>query len=311
MTRFVAFRLLQGLGTLVLVAVIVFLMTSVIGDPVLQLLSPEHTQDQYDALRHELGYDRPFIVQFGDFMGHIAIGDFGTSTQYGQPALAVLASRFPVTAFIALLALGLGLMLGLPLGAVAAVQKGRTVDGAAAVVSTFGLAIPPFVIGIVLILVFAVNLRMLPSGGWGSLQQIVLPVVSLAIGVMSMQIRLMRASLIETLRAPYVLLAQGKGLRRPAVVLAHALRPALGPVVTYGGLQLGTLLTGAVITESVFGIPGLGKLLVDAIANRDQGLIRAAVVVGALGFVVVNILVDVVCAAIDPRVRLRAGAGAW
>ncbi len=308
MIRFVVGRALQGAVTLLFVAVLVFLITSAIGDPVLLLLPPEHTQEQYEQLRHELGYDRPLPVQFVDFIAHAVTGDFGTSTQFNRPALSVIGSRFPVTGFIAVLALCLGLVLGLPLGVLAAMRKGSVSDTFAAVVATVGLAIPSFVVGIVLILVFAVNARLLPAGGWGSPPQIVLPVLSLAIGVMSMQIRLMRTSMIDVLRSPYVLLARAKGLDDGWVVLRHALRPSLSPVITYGGLQLGALLTGAVITESVFGIPGLGKLLVDAVAARDQALIRAAVVIGAAGFLVVNVLVDIVCAALDPRVRIDTKA---
>ena len=308
MLRYAVMRVLQGVATLALVATFAFALTQLIGDPVLQLLPLEHTEEQYLELRHSLGYDQAWYVQYTSFIRQSLVGDFGTSVTYNMPAMQVVLSRVPVTASLAAGAMALAILVGIPIGVVAGYRPFTPWDRVSITVATIGQAVPPFVIAILGILVFAVRLHLVPSGGWGTWQSAILPVGGLALGTMSGQIRLARSGIREVMGMPFIVLARAKGLKEAEVLFAHALRPAILPVITYGGLQLGILLTGAIVTETVFAIPGLGLLVVDAVSQRDQSVVRAAVLVGATGFVIMNTLVDLSYGAIDPRVRARRRA---
>jgi peptide/nickel transport system permease protein len=304
MGRYLAQRSLQGLVSLWLVVTFAFLLTRVVGDPVLQLLPLEHTREQYLELRRSLGYDRPWPAQYADFLRGLVRGDLGGSVVYSRPALQVVLDRLPVTAGLAGSALLVAALVGVPLGVLAGYRPYGPIDRVSLVLATIGQAVPAFVVAILLILLFAVKLRWLPSGGFASWSSAVLPVAALAVWTMSGLIRLARSSVREVMVRPFIVLARAKGIRERQVLVSHALRPSLLPVVTFGGLQLGVLLTGAVVIESVFAIPGIGRLVLDSLQARDQNVVQAAILLGAAGFVVTNLLTDLSYSLIDPRVRL-------
>ena len=304
MARYIGRRLLHGVISLWVVVTFAFLLTRVLGDPVRQMLPLEHTREEYQTLRQTLGYDRPWAVQYAAFLRGLVRGDLGTSTAYNRPALEVVLGRLPVTAGLAGAALLVAVLVGVPLGVLAGYRPYGPIDRLSLVVATVGQAVPAFVIAILLILLFAVNLRWLPAGGFGRWDGMVLPVAALALWTMSGLIRLARSGIREVMARPFIVLARAKGLGEREILAFHALRPSLLPVVTFGGLQLGVLLTGAVVIESVFAIPGIGRLVLDALQARDQEVVQAAILIGAVGFVVANLLTDLSYSVIDPRIRL-------
>lgn len=303
--KYILQRMMHGIVTIIMVSFIAFGLTNLLGDPVLQLLPMEHTKEQYMELRHELGYDRPFFVQYFDFVVGLGTGRIGESITFGQPALDVVLERLPVTASLAIGSFLVAIIIGIPLGVAAGYRPRSSIDQIAILIATIGQAIPSFVIAIFLILLFAVNLRVLPSGGWGTLSMSVLPIITLSLWSMSGLIRLARSGTKEVMSAPYILLARAKGLTEFQVLVWHALRPSLLPVVTFGGLQLATLLTGAVVAETIFAIPGIGRLVVNAVQARDQNIILATIMIGALGFVFINLVTDILLSVLDPRIRYR------
>jgi ABC-type dipeptide/oligopeptide/nickel transport system permease component len=308
MAGYLARRLLHGLVSLWLVVTFAFLLTRVLGDPVRQLLPLEHTREQYLELRRTLGYDRPWTAQYTAFMAGLVRGDLGTSTAYNRPALEVILARLPVTAGLAGAALLVAVAVGVPLGVLAGYRPYGPMDRLSLVVATLGQAVPAFVVAILLILLFAVTLRWLPAGGWNRWDATILPVTALALWTISGLIRLARSGIREVMARPFIVLARAKGLGERQVLAYHALRPSLLPVVTFGGLQLGVLLTGAVVIESVFAIPGIGRLVLDALQARDQDVVQAAILIGGAGFVATNLLTDLSYGVIDPRIRLARRA---
>jgi len=231
--------------------------------------------------------------------------NLGTSTIYGAPAVDVVLSRLPTTAGLAGGALAVGILVGIPIGVLAGHRPYGIIDRVGVTVATLGQAIPAFVTAIILILIFAVDLRLLPSGGWGTWQTGILPIATLALVPMSGMIRLARSAVREVMAMPFITLARAKGLTDAQVLITHVVRPSLLPVITFGSLQLGVLLTGAVVTETVFAVPGVGRLVLDAVRMRDHSVVEAAVIVGAIGFIVINFLTDVSYAIVDPRIRSR------
>lgn len=286
------------------VLLLTFLLLHMVpGDPVEVMLGESASAADRAQLRAELGLDRPLPAQFADYVGRLAHGDFGRSIHTHAPIAELLAQRIPATARLALLAFALALVLGLPLGIAAALRHGRWPDRAATGCALVLSAMPHFWLGPLLMLVFALWLPWLPVSGMESGASIVLPALTLACGLAALLTRMTRASLLETLGEDFVRTARAKGLPERVVLLRHALRPALLPVVTLAGLQLGSLLAGAVITETVFGWEGVGRLLVESIEKRDYPVTQACVLVIALSYVVVNRLTDLVHARLDPRVR--------
>lgn len=285
-------------------SVIAFLLTHLSGDPAALLLPPSATLADIAVFREQSGLDRPLLVQYLDFLGHAARGDFGRSIRHGEPALQLVLERLPATVELSAAALLLALVVAVPLGVVAAVRRGSAFDQLGLLLSLVGQAFPVFWLGIVLILVFAEDLRWLPASGRGDLAHLVLPAVALAAYTVAMVARLLRSSLIDVLSADYIRTARGKGLAERAVLVGHALKNAALPVVTVIGLQVGTLLGGAVVTEEVFAYPGMGRLALQAIANRDFTVVQAFVVVMAILITAVNLLVDLLYAWLDPRVKV-------
>jgi ABC-type dipeptide/oligopeptide/nickel transport system permease component len=290
-------------GVLLLTFLLVHLVP---GDPVEVMLGESATSADRDALRAELGLDQPLPLQFVEYLGKLARGDFGHSIHSHAPISDLLAERIPATARLALLALALAIAIGLPLGIIAALRYRRWPDRVATVSALTLSAMPHFWLGPLLMLVFALWLGWLPVSGMENSGSIVLPALTLASGLAAILTRMTRASMLEVLSEDFVRTARAKGLPERAVILRHALKAALLPVVTVVGLQLGSLLAGAVITETVFGWDGVGRLLVESIEKRDYPVTQACVLVIALTYVLVNLLTDLAYARLDPRVRFSA-----
>jgi ABC-type dipeptide/oligopeptide/nickel transport system permease component len=287
-------------GVLLLTFMLVHLVP---GDPVEVMLGESASGADRAQLRAELGLDQPVIVQFGHYLARLAQGDFGTSIHSGEPISALLAQRFPATIKLALLALLIAVSIGLPLGILAALKANRWPDRVATTVSLTLSAMPHFWLGPLLMLVFALWLGWLPVSGMEHTASIVLPALTLGFGLAAILTRMTRASLLEVLNEDFVRTARAKGLDESTVILGHAMRAALLPVVTVLGLQMGSLLAGTVITETVFAWDGIGRLLVESIEKRDYPVTQACVLVIALSYVLVNLCTDLLYARLDPRVR--------
>ena len=302
--------LIQKLGHTAIVVfcvlTLVFAVLHMTGDPVMMLLPPNASREEIDALTRTLGLDQPLIVQYGRFLARIARGDFGTSLQHQQPAMGLVAERLPASALLAVTALGLAVAVALPLGIVAAARRGTVLDRLAVALAALGQSAPIFWTGLMLMLVGSVILQLLPTSGYGTWRHLILPALTLASYPMAAIARLVRSGMLEVLDADYVRTARAKGLPERRVVLKHTLRNAALPIVTVVGLQFGLLLGGAIVCEMIFSWPGVGRLMIFAIYNRDFPLVEAAVFVMAMVFVAGNMLVDLCYAWLDPRVKLRA-----
>ncbi|HEV8617279.1 MAG TPA: ABC transporter permease [Methylomirabilota bacterium] len=285
------------------VATLVFAALRLSGDPASTMLPGDSSVEELVALRRTLGLDQPVWVQYGQFLGGALTGDFGTSFRHQQPALPLVLERLPATLELAGAALLLALAVALPLGVLAAVHRGRVVDVLAMAFAVVGQATPYFWMGIMLILIVSVELGWLPTSGRGGWQRLVLPAITLGTHFAASLARLTRTSMLEVLGQPFVVTARAKGLSEWTVILAHALRNAAVPVVTLIGLQFGTLLGGAVVTETIFAWPGVGRLAVQSIFVRDYPVVQAGVFVLALTFVAINLLVDLLYGVLDPRIR--------
>ncbi len=297
-------RLLWAFAVLVSISLAVFLVVHLSGDPTALYLGPEGTKADYDIMRAALGFDRPLPEQYGHFLARALQGDFGRSLRHRQPTLPLVLERFPATATLAVAAIVLAVLISLPLGILAAVRRGSLLDSGAMALALAGQCMPTFWLGILLILVFAVNLRWVPVYGGESVLTIVLPTVTLGIWAMARTARITRSSMLEVLNQDFLRTARAKGMGEGSVILRHALRNGAIPIVTAIGLELGNLLGGAVITEAVFAYPGVGRLAVEAVVNKDVPLIQAVVLTVAGVLLLLNIVIDLVYTALDPRVRL-------
>jgi peptide/nickel transport system permease protein len=305
MRTFFTRRLLQSLLVLFGVSFVVFAILHLTGDPALVLLPPDASAEDVRRFREAMGFNDPFLVQYGRFLKGALQGDFGQSIRHGESAFGLVVERLPATFELAGAALLLALCLAIPAGIVSAVRRNSAVDYVATVVALFGQSLPTFWLGIMLILFFSVQLQLLPSSGRGTLQHLILPAVTLGLFTTARITRLTRSGMLEVLNQDYIRTARAKGVSDPPVVWKHALKNAAIPIVTIVGIELGTLLGGSVITETIFAWPGVGRLSVQAIANRDYPVVQAAVFLLASTFVLVNLLVDVVYTYLDPRIRLR------
>jgi ABC-type dipeptide/oligopeptide/nickel transport system permease component len=274
------------------------------GDPAQLILGPDATADQLTALREKLGLNRPILVQYTQYLGQAVRLDFGASIRLDIPAAQAIEERLGETVRLALTAMLLGIGISFPLGIVAALSPRSAIDGIVSVASLLGQSVPSFWLGIMLILLFARTLRLLPSAGDDSWDSLIMPAITLALPLIGILTRLIRGGMLDVLDEDYIRTAQSKGLSPRAVIARHALVNMLIPVITVIGLQAGQLLGGAVIVETVFAWPGVGRLLVDAISNRDYPLVQAAVIFITLGFVIINFIVDLSYGWLDPRVRL-------
>jgi peptide/nickel transport system permease protein len=305
MRTFLLRRLAQSLVVLLGVSFVVFAILYLTGDPALVLLPPDASADDVKRFREAMGFNDPFLVQYGRFLRGALQGDFGQSVRHGEPAFGLVLERMPATFELAGAALLLALCLAIPAGIVSAVRRNSPLDYISTVVALFGQSLPTFWLGIMLILVFSVQFNLLPSSGRGTLVHLVLPAVTLGLFTTARITRLTRSGMLEVLNQDYIRTARAKGVSDPPVVWKHALKNAAIPIVTIVGIELGTLLGGSVITETIFAWPGVGRLSVQAIANRDYPVVQAAVFLLATTFVVVNLVVDLVYTYLDPRIRLK------
>ena len=296
-------RVLRAALTLWLVVSVVFIILRLSGDPVVLLLSENASQDQIDALRDHLGLNASLPVQYARYWASVIQGDLGQSLRQRQPALGLVLERFPATLQLAAAAFGLAAVLGLTIGVLAALTRGTAWDRLAMGLISVLQSGPAFFVGIVLILVFSVRLGWLPTSGRGGWKHLVLPAVTLSGFTMASLARLARSALLDVLRLDFIRTARAKGLNERTVIIQHALRNAALPLITVMGLELGGLLTGAVITETVFAWPGIGRLAVNAVSTRDYPLVQASVVFIALVFIAINFAIDCSYGLIDPRVR--------
>ncbi len=301
--RFLVSRLAQAAFVLLGVSFTVFALSHLSGDPVSLMVGPTATQADIDALRRSMNLDRPFFSQYAAFLGGVLRGDFGTSLWQHQPAIGLVLERFPYTIQLAAAALLLALLVAVPLGILSAVFRNSFLDRLAIGTSLVGQSVPGFWLGLLLILLFSVTLRLLPTGGSGSLKHLILPAVTLASFTMGRIARLVRTNMLEVLGSDSLRTARAKGLREFTVVIKHGLRNAAIPIVTLIGLDASALLGGAVITETIFAWPGLGRLVVQAISQRDFPLVQAATLCIAVIVVGVNLLVDLSYSLLDPRVN--------
>lgn len=325
MFAFILRRLAQAVVVMVSVALIAFMLFQYVGDPVVFLLGQDATPDQIRGLRADLGLDQPFIVQFWHFLVNAVQGEFGLSLRQGAKVSRLIAERLPATLELALAAAVLALVVGIPMGVYAALRRGTFVSQLLMTVSLLGVSLPTFLIGILLILVFSVNLGWFPSFGRGDVEQvggwstsllsaqgwhhIVLPAVTLAIFQLTLIMRLVRAEMLEVLRTDYIKFARARGLTNRAVHFGHALKNTLVPVLTITGLQLGGLIAFAIITETVFQWPGMGLLFIQAVTFADIPVMAAYLCLIALIFVVINLVVDLLYFAVDPRLRVERAGG--
>ena len=302
MLTFLLGRLAQAVPTLIGTSVVVFLLVHLTGDPALLMLPPDAPRSQVEAFRASLGFDRPLIVQYGDFLRGIARGDLGESFRFREPALGLVLQRLPATVQLAGLAVLFASLIGIPLGVLSATTRGSWIDAIARGAFFVGQGIPPFWLGLMLMVVFSVQLGVLPSSGRGTAAQLIMPVTTLTVFLTAALARLARGGMIQALQQDYTRTARAKGLGPVSVLFKHALRNTLIPVVTMIGLQIGHLLGGAVVTETIFAWPGVGRLVVDAVHARDFPIVQAAMLVIVTLFILVNLAVDLLYGLLDPRI---------
>jgi peptide/nickel transport system permease protein len=325
MFAFLLRRLFQALIVMVTVAFVAFLLFQYVGDPVVFILGQDATPEQVRALRADLGLDQPVLVQFWYFLWNAAQGEFGQSLRQGTSVSKLIAERFPATLELALVAATLALVVGIPMGVYSALRRGSFLSQLFMTLSLLGVSLPTFLIGILLILIFAVGLGWFPSFGRGEVVQlgwwstglltqkgwlhITLPAVTLAIFQLTLIMRLVRAEMLEVLRTDYIKFARARGLSNQAIHFGHALKNTLVPVMTITGLQLGGLIAFAIITETVFQWPGMGLLFIQAVTFADIPVMAAYLCLISLIFVVINLVVDLLYFVVDPRLRVGHGGG--
>jgi peptide/nickel transport system permease protein len=325
MLAFILRRLMQAVIVMLTVAFIAFMLFQYVGDPVSSMLGQDATPEQREQLRADLGLDAPFPVQFARFVGNAVQGEFGLSLRQGRKVSALIAERFPATLELSLAAAVIALLVGIPLGVYSALKRGSFGSQLAMTLSLLGVSLPTFLIGILLILFFAVLLHWLPSfgrgdtvafGGWTSgfvtadgLKHLVLPAITLSIFQLALIVRLVRAEMLEVLRTDYIKFARARGLPDRVVHFGHALKNTLVPVITITGLQLGGLIAFAIVTETVFQWPGMGLLFIQAVQFADIPVMAAYLCLIALIFVVINLAVDLLYFAVDPRLRIERPTG--
>ncbi len=297
-------RLLLAVPVIIGVVSLVFWLIHLIpGDPIDMMLGETARAADKLRLRHELGLDKPLLRQFLDFILGVAGGNLGHSLRYDQPVFQIILQRLPATIELSLAAIVVAMLVSLPLGIASAMKQYSLIDNGSMIMALLGISIPNFWLGPMLIIIFAVKLGWLPVGGRGGLANLILPAITLGTAMAAILTRMIRSALIEVSREDYIVAARAKGLSRLRVYLKHALRNALLPVVTILGLQFGALLTGSIITETIFAWPGIGRLTITAINSRDYPLVQGCILVVALGYVFINLLTDLAYVWVDPRIR--------
>ena len=327
MRQYILTRMLQMLPTLLMITLVVFVMMQAIpGDPLVALLGDAYDAENAARLRQEYGLDQPVIVQYAIWLGKLVQGDWGESYLTGRSVLQDVLLRLPITVELIVLAMGVGLLIAVPAGVLAALRQNTWVDYTAMTSALMGISIPDFFLGILLLLIFSFGLNgLLPSSGWvywpgtcptllcqegvwGNLTHVIMPAIALGVGRAAILTRLLRASMLEVIRMEYVTTARAKGLREKIVIVKHALKNALIPTVTIMGLQIGFLIGGAIVVETLFAIPGLGTYGINAIITRDYQQVQGFILFVAICFVAVNFLVDLTYSVLDPRIRYGTSA---
>jgi peptide/nickel transport system permease protein len=303
MRKYLIRRLLQIIPVLFIISFFVFALVHVAGDPVSLMLPEDATEEDREALRAALNLDQPFLVQYGTYVVNLLQGDFGKSFRYNEPALPIVLERLPATLELAVASMLVATILSIPLGIWSATKQNSFVDLFATGGAVLGKAMPNFWLGIMLILLLAVNYQLFPVSGRGTWQHLVLPAITLGTGIAAEMTRLIRSSMLEILNQDYVRTARSKGLKEMIVIYRHAFRNSLIPVVTIMALQTSTLVGGTLITETVFSWPGLGQLLVQAVNTRDMAIVQAAVFVIAIMVIGMNLLADIIYRFLDPRIK--------
>ena len=300
-------RLLQAIFVVLVVSLFVSYAVWLSGDPALMLSqgAGSVTEEDLVNIRKGLGLDRPFIVQYAEFLRGAVVGDFGKSFMGGTPVAKLIADALPATLALALVSLLLSVLVSVPLGIQAAVHKGKGIDQAIRIVSLVGLSFPNFWLAIMLVLLLAITFPLLPPSGWDGPASLVMPALTMAIILSATNVRLVRTAMLETLSAQYIMVARAKGLKDRVVLYKHALRNCAIPLITYIGLQFGNLIGGIVVVERVFNWPGLGTLAFEAIASRDYPVLQGTVTVLSVMIVGVNLLVDIAYGLVDPRIRTK------
>lgn len=305
MKYYILKRLFHSIFVLVGISVVVFIILHLTGDPAALLMPMDATPEQIAQFRKEMGFTDPIVLQYWRFFKGVLQGDFGLSFRHNQPALTLVMERMPATIHLTLAAMAVAMIVAIPVGILSALRRNSLLDHIGMTGALLGQSTPVFWLGIMLILIFSVTLQWFPSSGRGEFRHLVLPAITLGMYTMARTARMMRSSMLEVLGQEYMKTAKAKGLRPAAVILKHALKNASIPVVTIIGMELGTLLGGAVITETIFAWPGVGRLAVQAIYNRDYPVVQAAVFILATIFVLINLLVDILYTYLDPRVKLE------
>jgi ABC-type dipeptide/oligopeptide/nickel transport system permease component len=302
---FLGQRLFRALIALSLVSTVVFVVMRLSGDPVPLLVPPDAPRSEYERVARDLGLDRPIAVQYAVFLGNVLRGDFGRSIHFREPAWRVVTGYLPATAELGLTAFSLALVVAVPVGLLSAVKRNSPLDHTAMAVALVGQSAPTFFLGILFILLFSLKTGWFPTSGRGTWAHLVLPALTLGAFAMASIARLTRSAVLEVLRQDYVRTARAKGLPELGVVVKHTLKNAALPVVTITALQFGTLLGGAVVTETVFAWPGVGRLAIQSIYNRDYPVVQCTVFLSAVIFIAINFVVDLFYGLLDPRVRPR------
>lgn len=304
MKGYILKRLFHSIFVLVGISLVVFIILHLTGDPAALLMPMDATPEQVAQFRKEMGFTDPIVVQYWRFFKGTLRGDFGQSFRHSQPALELVMERMPATIQLTAAAMVIALVVAIPVGIISAIRRNSILDHIGMTGALLGQSTPVFWLGIMLILIFSVTIQWFPSSGRGELQHLVLPAITLGMFTMARTARMMRSSMLEVMGQEYMKTAKAKGLSPGTVILKHALKNAAIPVVTIVGMELGTLLGGAVITETIFAWPGVGRLAVQAIYNRDYPVVQAAVFLLASIFVLVNLVVDLLYTYLDPRVKL-------
>jgi len=304
MQRYISRRLIQMLIALFLMSVIVFLLGRLTGDPVSMLLSQYSTEEDRVRITEQLGLTKPILEQYGIFVFNALKGDLGKSVAGdNRPALALILERFPASLKLALVALIISILIGIPLGVLSAVKRGSFLDASARLLALLGQSLPAFWLGIVLMYFFSVKLRLLPTSGYGGIQHFILPAATMGLFTVAAVTRLTRSSMLEVLDSEYIKLARIKGVSEAIVIWKHALRNSLMPVITFMGTFFATMITGAVVIETVFSWPGIGRLAYESISNRDFPVMQAVILFMTTLYILANLIVDILYAWVDPRIR--------
>jgi peptide/nickel transport system permease protein len=304
MQRYISRRLIQMIIALFLMSVIVFLLGRLSGDPVSMLLSQYSTEEDRVRITEQLGLNKPVVEQYGIFIFNALKGDLGKSVAGdNRPALTLILERFPASLELALVALIISILIGIPLGVLSAVKRGSFLDASARLVALLGQSLPAFWLGIVLMYFFSVKLRLLPTSGYGGIQHFILPAATMGLFTVAAVTRLTRSSMLEVLDSEYIKLARIKGVSETIVIWKHALRNSLMPVITFMGTFFATMITGAVVIETVFSWPGIGRLAYESILNRDFPVMQGVILFMTTLYILANLIVDVLYAWVDPRIR--------